>query len=199
MNYQRLYDRMAPFYAPLMRLFPMWLRYAQAAMPWLDQKQAVLEIGPGPGVLQEQIACGHALSIGLDLSSGMLRRAQRRLFRRGLPARLVQANALTLPFADEVFDGIVLTFVFSAIPDGTAALREMRRVLCSGGVLVLIDAGVPRKRNRVAQSLGRIWTLFGDSLRDEAALMQSLGFTVVECKEFGAFHSIRLTAASKRH
>jgi hypothetical protein len=44
MNYQHLYDRMAPFYAPAMRLFPMWLRYVQPVFFWLDQKQAVLEI-----------------------------------------------------------------------------------------------------------------------------------------------------------
>ncbi|HTP06916.1 MAG TPA: hypothetical protein VMP08_01600 [Anaerolineae bacterium] len=49
MNYQCLYDRMAPFYAPLIRLLPVWLRYVQPVLPWLDQKQGVLEIGIGPG------------------------------------------------------------------------------------------------------------------------------------------------------
>lgn len=197
MNYQRLYDRMVPFYAPAMRLLPMWLRYAQQVLPWLDRRQAVLEIGPGPGVLHERLARSHAFTAGLDLSLGMLRHARRRLLHQALSARFVQANAIQLPFADGTFDGIVLTFVSSAIPDGATALHEMQRVLCPNGVLVLVDACVPENGDLIAQGLGRLWTLFGDVLRDEAALIRAAGFTVVERKEFGAFHSIRLTVARK--
>jgi len=199
MNCQRLYDRMAPFYASAMRLFPMWLRYAQQALPWLDQKKAVLEIGPGPGVLLEQITRDHPLAVGVDLSLGMLRYTRCRLLRQDLTPRPVQANAITLPFAGDTFDGIVLTFVFSAIPDGPAALCEMYRVLHPRGVVALIDACVPRDGNLVARGLGRLWALFGDRLRDEAALMRAAGFEIVECKEYGAFHSIRLTVASKMY
>jgi ubiquinone/menaquinone biosynthesis C-methylase UbiE len=197
LNYQRLYDRLAPFYAPAMRLLPVWLRYAQQVLPWLDQKQAVLEIGPGPGVLHQQIARSHAFTAGLDLSLAMLRYAQRRLLRQALTPHLVQARAMQLPFADGAFEGIVLTFVFSAIPDGAAALREMHRVLCPNGVLALVDACVPEGGNLIARGLGQMWKLFGDSLRDEAMLMRAAGFNVVERKEFGVFHSVRLTVASK--
>jgi len=197
MNYQRLYDRMAPFYASMMRLFPMWLRYAEQVLPWLEHRSTVLEIGPGPGVLHEQIARDHSFTVGSDLSLGMLRRTQHRLLRQALPSRLVQANALQLPFADDTFEGLVLTFVFSAIPDGTAALREMRRVLCPAGVLALVDACVPENGGVMARGLGRMWELFGDYLRDEAALMRAVGLKVVERREFGAFHSIRLTVARK--
>jgi len=197
MNYQRLYDRMAPFYAPLIRLLPVWLRYVQPVLPWLDQKQGVLEIGPGPGLLHEQIARSHAFTAGVDLSSGMLRQTRRRLLRQKLIPRLVQADAIALPIADNTLDGIVLTFVFSAIPDGAAALREMQRVLRPQGVVALIDACVPSDGNVVARGLGRLWALFGDKLRDEAALMRTVGLNIIECKEYGAFHSIRLTVASK--
>lgn len=197
MNYQRLYDYMAPFYAPAMRLLPMWLHYAQQVRPWLEQTQAILEIGPGPGVLHEQLARSHSFTVGLDLSSGMLRHARRRLLRQALPPRLIQGTVMQLPFGDDTFGGIVLTFVFSAIPDGSAALREMQRVLCPNGVLALVDACVPTNGGLMARGLGRLWQLFGDSLRDEAALMRAAGFAVIECKEFGAFHSIRLTVARK--
>jgi ubiquinone/menaquinone biosynthesis C-methylase UbiE len=198
LNYQRLYDGMSTIYVPLMRLFPMWRRYIQPALPFLDQKQSVLEIGPGPGLLHEQIARSHAFTAGVDLSAGMLRHTQRHLLRQKLTPRLVQANAIQLPFEDDTFDGIVLTFVFSAIPDGAAALREMQRVLRPQGVLVLIDACVPSNGNVMARGLGRLWALFGDRLRDEAALMRAVGFHIIECKEYGAFHSIRLTVAGKR-
>lgn len=192
-NYQRLYDCLAPFYAPAMRLFPMWSKYAQQALPWLPPAGGILEIGPGPGVLLGQLADRYPLTVGLDLSLGMLRHAQRRLRNQALPDRLVMANALHLPFANASFDGVVLTFAFSAIPDGLTALCEMHRVLRFGGRVILADAGFPDDGNRIARGLGHLWVLFGDYLRDEAALMRETGFDVIERREFGAFNSIRLT------
>ena len=49
-RYQRMYDRMAPFYATGMQLLPVWQRYVEKVLPWLDAAAAagpVLEIGPG--------------------------------------------------------------------------------------------------------------------------------------------------------
>jgi hypothetical protein len=65
------------------------------------------------------------------------------------------------------------------------------------GVVVLIDACVPNNGNVVARGLGRLWALFGDQLRNETALMRTVGFDIIECKEYGAFQSIHLTVASK--
>lgn len=196
-NYRRLYDRLAPFYAPAVRLLPVWLRYAQAALAWLPPAGAILEIGPGPGVLLAQIAASHPQAVGFDLSSGMLRRAQRRLQSAGLPMRLVQGDSVHLPFAANNFDGIVLTFVFSAIPDGGAAIGEMSRVLRPDGVLALVDAGEPSDGNRFGRGLAKLWTLFGDFIRDEAALMRGAGFEIIERREFGAFNGIRLVVGRK--
>jgi len=91
----------------------------------------------------------------------------------------------------------MLTFVFSAIPDGQAALSEIRRVLHPQGILALVDACIPDSGNLIARGLGRTWELFGDRMRDEAALMCAVGFEVIERREFGAFHSIRLTVGRK--
>jgi ubiquinone/menaquinone biosynthesis C-methylase UbiE len=73
-----------------------------------------------------------------------------------------------MPFADNLFEGFVLTFVFSAIPDGTAALREMQRVLCPKDLLAPIDADEPSDGN------------------------------VPQRKEYGAFHSLRMMVARKQ-
>jgi len=197
MDYQRLYDRLAPFYAPAVRLLPMWLRYAQRALEWLPPTGVILEIGPGPGVLLAQIAARYPQAIGFDLSSGMLRRAQHRLRRVGLPARLVRGDSVRLPYAAHCFDGIVLTFVLSAIPDGRAAMHEMFRVLRPGGVLALVDAGIPSDGNRIGRGLARVWALFGDFMSDEAALMREVGLQIVERREFGAFNGIRLVVGQK--
>ena len=194
-RYQRLYDRMAPFYAGAMRLLPVWRRYIEAVWPWLwplPASSAVLEIGPGPGVLLAQLARRFDFVAGLDLSTGMLHRAQQRLNAAGLPARLVQGDAARLPFAAASFDAVVLTFAFSAFPDGLGAMREMARVLRPGGRVILVDAGLPSDDNRIGVALARAWELFGDFMRDEAGLMEQAGLVVIERREFGAFDGIRL-------
>jgi ubiquinone/menaquinone biosynthesis C-methylase UbiE len=197
MNYQKLYDYLAPVYAPSMRLFPVWLKYAQQALTWLPPAGDILEIGPGPGVLLSQLAERYALAVGLDLSPRMLRHAQHRLRKRALPDRLVEADAVRLPFVNRSFDNVVLTFVFSAIPDGQGALREMHRILRPQGRVILIDACFPDNGQRIARSLGHLWELFGDRLRDESILMREVGFDLIERCEFGAFNSIRLTVGRK--
>ncbi len=193
--YQRLYDRMAPFYAGAMRLLPVWRRYTEAALPWLwtlPASSSVLEIGPGPGVLLAQLAQRFRLAVGLDLSTGMLQQAQQRLGQACQPALLVQGDAVRLPLAAASFDAVALTFAFSAFPDGLGAMREMRRALRPGGLLVLVDAGLPGDGNCAGVALARTWQLFGDSMRDEASLMAQAGLTVIERRVFGAFDGIRL-------
>ena len=197
-NYQRLYDRMAPFYGPAMRFFPMWRDYTQQVLLWLPRTGDILEIGPGPGWLLAQLAERYPLAVGFDLSWGMLREAKSRLDDAGLPGALVEGNAVHLPFATDSFDGIAMTFTFSAIPDGLGAMREMARVLRVGGVLSLVDAGVPSNRNPIGVALARTWELFEDYMRDEAALMREAGLEIVERREFGAFDSIRFVVGRKR-
>lgn len=53
----------------------------------------------------------------------------------------VQGDALRLPFADGVFDRVVVSEVLEHIPDDRGAIAEIRRVLRPGGTLA---ATVPR-------------------------------------------------------
>lgn len=194
-HYQRLYDRMAPFYAGLMWLLPVWRRYTEAVWPWLwtlPASSAVLEIGPGPGLLLAQLARRFRLAVGLDLSTGMLLQAQQRLGQASQQPLLVQGDAARLPLTAAGFDAVVLTFAFSAFPDGLGTMRELARVLRPGGLVVLVDAGLPSNGNCIGVALARAWTLFGDFMRDEASLMAQAGLVVIERREFGAFDGIRL-------
>lgn len=196
-NYRHFYDLTAPIYAAGQRLLPMWRRYTEEVLPWLSPTGSVVEIGPGPGLLLEKMAGRHPLAVGFDLSPAMLREAQRRLRRAHRRTRLVEGDAVHLPFASESLDNIATTFTFSAIPDGLAAMREMTRVLRPDGVLALVDAGYPSDGNRVATTLARLWELGGDFMRDEAALMRQAGLELVLRREFGAFNHIRLVVGRK--
>ncbi len=196
-DYQQMYDRMAPFYGIFWQWVKPWYRYTMAVLPELPEGGSVLEIGPGPGVLHEQLVDRYALVVGFDLSRGMLGKTHERLNQMGKSGRLVQGDATRLPFATACFDALTMTFVFSAIPDGPIAMSEFYRVLRPGGVLALVDAGEPDNKNRPGMWLARAWELFGDFMREEAALMQAAGFAVRKRKQFGAFDSIRLVVGQK--
>ncbi len=196
-NSRRFYDRVASSYATAQRLLPVWRHYTQEVLPWLPPIGAVLEIGPGPGLLLEKLAGRHPLAVGLDLSPAMLRQAQERLRRTHRPTRLVQGDAIHLPFAPASFDGIAITFTLSAVPDGLAAVREIARVLRPAGVLALVDAGYPDNRNPGGTTLARLWELGGDFMRDEAALMSEAGLEIILRREFGAFKGMRLVVGRK--
>jgi RimJ/RimL family protein N-acetyltransferase len=61
----------------------------------------------------------------------------KRLRRRG--AEVVEAEAESLPFADGAFDAVVSTLVLCTVGDVQATLREIRRVLRLGGMLLFLE------------------------------------------------------------
>lgn len=103
--------------------------------------QRVLDLGCGPGDGAVALAQKGVVAIGLDYSQGMLDTARKE---RLVEGRLTRGDAGRLPFKDGAFDKIVCTNSFHHYPDHVASLREMRRVLKPGGLLVLVD---PRQDN----------------------------------------------------
>jgi len=103
--------------------------------------QRVLDLGCGPADGAARVAERGGVAVGLDYSDGMLDTARKQ---KGLSGRLLCGDAGRLPFADAAFDKVVCTNSFHHYPDHHAALKEMRRVLKAGGLLVLVD---PRKDN----------------------------------------------------
>ena len=64
------------------------------------------------------------------------------------PATAVQGDALSLPFADGTFDRVIASEVLEHIPDDTAAMRELARVLRPGGAMaVTVPRCVPEAIN----------------------------------------------------
>ena len=61
----------------------------------------------------------------------------------------------------------------------------------------IVDAGIPEDRNRMALFLARQWERFGDRMRDEAALMESVGLTVVSREEFGPWRCMRVVVGER--
>src|SRR5690606_35678537 len=73
----------------------------------------------------------------LDLTRAMLRKG---LPRSGtLDIRWVQGDCQRLPFADGVFDHVLLDLILAIVPDTRAALAEAARVVRTGGRLFVLD------------------------------------------------------------
>jgi ubiquinone/menaquinone biosynthesis C-methylase UbiE len=94
------------------------------------QGRDVLECGTGTGLLLERFARFARSAKGIDLSPGMLAKAQA----RGLDAR--EASVTSIPFPDQTFDVTCSFKVLAHVPDIGRALAEMARVTRSGGVVV---------------------------------------------------------------
>jgi ubiquinone/menaquinone biosynthesis C-methylase UbiE len=89
--------------------------------------KAVLEIGCGTGLILHRAERFARRAIGVDLSAGMLGKAQQ----RGL--HVVQGSATALPVATASVDVAYSFKVLAHIPDIRGALREMARVVRPGG------------------------------------------------------------------
>lgn len=98
-------------------------------------KARVLEIGCGSAPCTRWVHERAELAVGFDLSAEMLGRAAPAS--NGDSLRLVQADALSLPFADDSFDAAFSAFgAFPFIADIDTVLTEVSRVLIPGGRFV---------------------------------------------------------------
>ena len=98
--------------------------------------QRVLDVGCGTGIVARVAADrlkGSGSVTGVDLNSSMINVARR--LRPEIDWR--EGDAASLPFADGAFDVVVSQAALMFFPDRVAALREMRRVLRSGGLIAV--------------------------------------------------------------
>lgn len=102
--------------------------------------ELVLDLAAGTGTSSESFTAGGARVIACDFSLGMLRvGAERRggASRRGVT--VVAGDALRLPFADETFDAVTISFGLRNVNDVDRALAELLRVTRIGGRLVICE------------------------------------------------------------
>jgi ubiquinone/menaquinone biosynthesis C-methylase UbiE len=112
-----------------------WKDWVRSALPYLEGR--VLELGFGPGHLQQSLHVRGQLSFGVDESRFMARQAARRLKRSGADLRLVRGLAQALPFPAAAFDTVAATFPADYI-FSKHTLDEAYRVLTPQGRLIIL-------------------------------------------------------------
>jgi demethylmenaquinone methyltransferase / 2-methoxy-6-polyprenyl-1,4-benzoquinol methylase len=142
-----------------------WWRRIVARAVGAQPGELVLDLAAGTGTSSRTFTAGGASCVACDFSLGMLqvgarrmRSAQLRSAQPGRPAgeaagrageaagrpgqvRFVAGDALQLPFRDEAFDAVTISFGLRNVADPGAALGEMLRVTRPGGRLVICEFG----------------------------------------------------------
>lgn len=102
----------------------------------------VLDLAGGTGASAVKLAeRGVRVLVG-DLSTGMLQEGRRRYPHLAFAA----TDALALPFADDTFDAVTISYGIRNVQDTSAALTEMARVTRPGGVMVICEFSTPTWR-----------------------------------------------------
>jgi len=150
--------------------FGKWNEWVRSVIPFISGTR-ILELGHGPGHLQQALTTLQFDSVAMDESAPMGRLAKRRL---GNLQKLARAVTQKIPFASETFDSIISTFPSEYIFDPQTQ-SEAYRVLRGGGRLIVLLAAWPRN-----PLLGWLFKVTGQSPTEahesiKSKIMETLG------------------------
>jgi phosphatidylethanolamine/phosphatidyl-N-methylethanolamine N-methyltransferase len=136
---ERAYELLAPVYDFVFDWIFAPGRTAAIEQLALQRSDSILEVGIGTGLNLPLYPATCRLT-GIDLSQEMLDKAVERVQTLAMPNVILKVmDATSMSFGDNEFDKVVATYTISAVPDPVAVLREMRRVVKPGGILVILN------------------------------------------------------------
>jgi demethylmenaquinone methyltransferase / 2-methoxy-6-polyprenyl-1,4-benzoquinol methylase len=199
-----MFDRIAPVYDAMNRVMTAGLdrRWRRITVEQVVRKgDRVLDACCGTGDLAIAARSRGADVVGLDFSEAMLERARA----KSSEIEWIRGDVLALPFGDASFDAVTVGFGVRNVDDLEAGLRELRRVLCPGGRVGILEITRPRGLvapfyrlwfDRVVPLLGKVlpggsaYTYLPASVRrfpgpeELAALLEGSGFAAVRFRLF---------------
>ncbi len=154
-----------------------WRKRAAAIVKgWSPNTIVDLATGTGDLVLTLAKVLPESEITGVDFSEEMLAVAKAKGVRR-----TIVADALALPFEDQSFDCVTIAFGLRNIRDWSAALREMARVLKSGGHVLVMEFSLPSMsilRSVYRFYLHRVMPIFGAFLTQKKTAYDYLGESI---------------------
>jgi demethylmenaquinone methyltransferase/2-methoxy-6-polyprenyl-1,4-benzoquinol methylase len=147
---QAMFARIAPRYDAAndvlsMGLHRLWRAAAvRRAGPKAGDRILDCATGTGDLAMAFKRAVGRSGEVtGTDFCADMLRLAPTKAARLGLDVTFEVADALALPYGDGRFDVSSMAFGIRNVDDPRRCLRELARVLKSGGRVVVLEFGQP--------------------------------------------------------
>ncbi len=141
-----MFDRVAPAYDRTNTVLSLgndrlWrVATTRAVAPRRGQK--VLDLAAGTGASAVSLARSGADVTAADFSAGMIAEGKRRY--GDVPnLAFVQADATDLPFPDDTFDTVTMSFGLRNVNEPKKALAELLRVTKPGGALVICEFSHP--------------------------------------------------------
>ncbi len=133
------YDLMNALMAP--GQVSRWRRTTVDALD-LPPESRVLDLAAGTGTSTAALIDAGLRAVACDFSLGMMSEGRR----RQATVPFVGGDAQNLPFADDSFDGAVISFGLRNVQDPRRGIAEMARVVRSGGVVVVCEFSTPTNR-----------------------------------------------------
>jgi len=140
----RMFNAISPTYDRANRIMTLgqdmrWRRQFKRFMP--KGKSKLLDLATGTGDQIIALLDHIESAVGIDLAKDMLAIGQEKL-RMHEHVQLIHADALNVPFTDEHFDVVTMSFGIRNVTDTMACLKEMHRTLKPGGRAIILEGGL---------------------------------------------------------
>ncbi len=150
---EQMFDNISGNYDGLNRIISLGLdvKWRKEVVKQVASKnpESILDIATGTGDLALQFAEKTSASriVGLDLSEGMLREARKKVEGTNISENVefIQGDSEALPFENNTFDVISVSFGIRNFENLEKGLSEILRVLKQNGLFIILETSVPTK------------------------------------------------------
>jgi demethylmenaquinone methyltransferase/2-methoxy-6-polyprenyl-1,4-benzoquinol methylase len=150
---EQMFDTISTNYDGLNRVISLGtdLKWRKKVLKMVSEKkpESILDIATGTGDLAIKFAENTNASkiVGLDLSEGMLAMAKKKMAQNPSLEIIdfIQGDSEALPFNDDAFDVITVSFGIRNFENLEKGLSEILRVLKPKGLFVILETSVPSK------------------------------------------------------
>jgi len=169
-------------------------RRAQYLIKLADIKSGrrILEVGCGTGIYTEKLVKTGAEIIAIDLSPDLLAKARSKIVNVGF----LETDLENLPFSDQNFDAVVGVSILHHV-NVEKALKEIKRVLKSGGSIVFSEPNMLNPQIFAERKINWLRKAMGDSPNETAFFrwrlaraLRNVGFSEIRVKPFDFLHPL---------
>ena len=178
-------------------ILPRFLNCACASEPITYQRKKVVPLAEGK-ILEVGIGSGLNLPFynkskieeiwGIDPSEELNAMAKKVAIKEDINVNFITSSAEDIPFPNDYFDTVLVTYTMCTIPSVLQANKEIRRVLKHNGKMIFCEHGVSPDENikKWQKRLNSIWGKIAGGCninRNIPMLIKSSGFKIVEMDE----------------